>query len=93
MAAIPEVKKLATKFADQGLVVVGASLDAEPNVKAFKAKSGIQYALLAGSQPLAIAFNAQLFPALFLVGKDGKVIWKGEIEDKELVGKIEAALR
>jgi peroxiredoxin len=83
---------LAAKYADKGLVLVGPSLDAEATVKTFKAKHEIGYPLLAGAAKTAHAFGVQAYPTIFLVGKDGKVIWKGHFEDEVFIKKLEEAL-
>jgi len=91
MAAMPQVRELAGKYSNKGLIVVGASLDKEvATVKAVQAKMKLTYPLLAGSK--FEPFKVDLFPAMFLVDKTGKVIWKGDVDDKALVPKIEKAL-
>jgi len=73
-------------------VVVAPSLDAEAAVKAYKQKHGIDYPLLAGARKSAQSYGVQAFPTMFLVGKDGKVLWKGHFEDAALTKAIEAAV-
>jgi peroxiredoxin len=92
VAAVPKLKALAAKYSAQGLVVVGASLDAEPKVKQFKQVHGIGYALLASAGKSAEAYGVQAYPTMFLVGKDGKILWKGHFEDVELFKAIDLAL-
>ena len=89
---MPELKKLADKYADKGLVLVGPSLDAEATVKAFKAKHQIGFPLLAGSTKAAQVFGVMAYPTMFLVGKDGKVLWKGHFKDDVFIKKLEEAL-
>ena len=81
------------KYADKGLVVVGPSLDAEAGVQKFKEKHSIEeYALLSDARKSATAYGVKAYPTMFLVGKDGKVAWKGHFEDEALIKAIETAL-
>lgn len=84
---------MAKKYADKGLVIVAPSLDAEAGVKAFKEKHKIEeYALLSDARATATAYGVKGYPTLFLVGKDGKVLWKGHFENEEMVKALEAGL-
>lgn len=82
---------LEKKYAANGLVIVAPALDAEEVVKKFKAQHSIDYSLLAGAQKTAQAYKVSGFPMMYLVGKDGKVAWKGHFEDASLHKAIEAA--
>lgn len=74
-------------------MLVAPSLDAEAGVKKFKEKHKIEeYALLSDAQNTAKAYGVQGYPTMFLVAKDGKVLWKGHFEDDELHKAIETAL-
>ncbi len=92
VAAIPEVKALAAKYADKGLVVIGPSLDEASRVTVFKEKHGIEYALLSDALPAAEAFGADLFPAMYLVGRNGKVLWMGNEKSPDFEKILEDAL-
>jgi hypothetical protein len=74
--------------------MVAPSLDAEAEVKAFKEKYSIEeYALLSDARATAKAFEVSGYPMIFLVGKDGKVLWKGHhVADTTLTEAIEKAL-
>lgn len=65
--------------------------EAEEAAKKFKAKHGIEYALLAGAEKTVKAYGIKGFPTMFLVGKDGKVLWSGHFEDASLHTAIGAA--
>jgi peroxiredoxin len=90
---MPKLKKLAKKYAEKGLVVVAPSLDAEASVKKFKKRHKIEeLILLSNARPAAKAFGVRAFPTMFLVGKDGKILWKGHFENPKLHKTIEGAL-
>jgi thiol-disulfide isomerase/thioredoxin len=91
-AAIPGIKELAAKYAKDGLIVVGPSLDAEDGVMRFREKHKIEYPLLVSARKTATAYQVRGYPTMFLVGKDGKVLWKGHFKNDSLIKAIEAAL-
>jgi len=91
--AIPALKAAAQKYAAQGFLLIAPSLDAEEKVKQFKEKQKIEeYILVADSRATATSFGVESYPMMFLIGKDGKVAWKGEFENAALHQAIEAAL-
>jgi peroxiredoxin len=84
---------LVKKYADKGFVLVAPSLDAEAGVQKFKEKHTIEYPLLAGARKTAMqTYGVQGYPTMFVVGKDGKVLWKGHFKDDEFIKVIEKAL-
>lgn len=83
---------MAAKYADKGLVVVGPSLDAEASVKKFKGKHGIGYPLIASSKKIAAAYGVELYPTAFVVGKDGKILFKGDVDEPGCIKALESAL-
>ena len=86
---------MATKHADKGLVVVAPSLDAEAKVKAFKEKHkiGDEVALVSEARPSAKAYGVKGYPTAFIVGKDGKVVFKGHPMSKDFEKALEDALK
>jgi peroxiredoxin len=90
--AAPVMKKLAADSAAKGLIVVGVALDAEDAVKKFKDEHSLPYPLLAGAEKTAEAYGVQSYPTLFLVGKDGKIVWKGQMEDDLFTKRLEEAV-
>lgn len=75
-------------------MTVAPSLDAEDQVKAFIEKYKItEYAIVSDARKTAAAFKNRGVPSLYLVGKDGKVAWKGHrTDDPALTTAIEKAL-
>ena len=82
---------LEKKYGASGLVVVAPAPEAEDAAKQFKAKHNIDYPLLAGAQKTTQAYQVRAYPMMYLVGKDGKVAWKGNFEDALLHKAIVAA--
>ena len=73
-------------------MIIGASLDAEPKAKKAKLSIGITFPVMAESETTKKAFEANLLPTLFLVGQDGKVLWKGYEKTEQMMKALEAAL-
>jgi peroxiredoxin len=84
---------LAKKYADRGFLVVAPSLDAEAGVKKFKEKHNItEYPLLSDAGASAQAYGVKAFPTMFLVGTDGKVLWKDHFQNEAMIKALESAL-
>jgi len=81
-AALPELKETYEKFHNQGLEVVGVSLDRElKDLSEFIDKEKIPWVNLIGEEkdgelkfPLAEKYGIVGIPTQFLLGKDGKVV-------------------
>jgi thiol-disulfide isomerase/thioredoxin len=92
---IPDVVAAYTKYHDKGFSVVGISLDSSrENLLSFIKEHGMVWPqdFEGGSEGNSIAerFGIQQIPAMWLVGKDGKVISMDARED--LGGQVAKAL-
>ena len=93
-AAIPKLNELQKKFKDKGVVVVGISDEPADKLKAFMTFEGtqIEYLVAADDQrktarSYMVAYGQNGIPHVFVVGKDGKVLWHGHplgLDDKVL---------
>lgn len=75
-AEIPGYVEMQKQYADQGLVIVGVSLDqAGPKVvKDFAKQFKINYPLVMGDQGIVEAFgDIQAIPTTFLIDRDGQI--------------------
>ena len=95
---IPGYIELAQKYAKDGLVIVGISLDqGGPDVvKAFAAKYKINYPLVMGDDAVVGAFGGvEGIPTTFLIDRDGQVRDRkvGMMEKAEYEQRIVAALK
>ena len=68
------------------------SLDAKEAVEKIKKEKALSFPLLAGAKPSAKAWDVQLFPGIFVVGRDGKLLWKGAEKNEKFHKALEAAL-
>lgn len=81
----PHVAELYEKYGDR-IAFVGLSSDApeqEELVKEFVSKTGIKYPVGYGAIKTLIGFDANAFPALWIVGPDGRVVWNRAVEGKQ----------
>jgi peroxiredoxin len=91
---IPDLVALHTKYADQGVVVIGVSLDegGAAGVQSFATKSGIHYPLVMGDQQTAQAYGGiSSIPTTFIIGRDGRLA--GSIEGGATLAGFEAAIK
>lgn len=73
---IPGYIAMQDKYRNQGLVIVGISLDSKgPEVvKAFMEKHGINYTIVMGDDSVDAAFGGiEAIPTTFVIGRDGRV--------------------
>lgn len=76
-AMIPGMVELQTQYADQGLVVVGLSLDHQGAdvVRRFAERFGVNYQLVMGDNDVANAFGGiHGIPTSFLIDRQGRII-------------------
>ena len=93
---VPNVVAAYTKYHDQGFEIIGISLDQDRNtLKAFTKEHGMVWPQYFDGQGwdnrISKGFGINSIPAMWLVGKDGKLITKNARED--LAGQVEKALK
>lgn len=74
-------------------MVVAPSLDAEGQVKGLVKKHGIDYPVLSDAEASAKAYQVRGFPMMYVIGRDGKIVWKGHFKDAKFIPAIEEALK
>ena len=63
-------------------MIAAPSQDAEALIKDFQKKTPMDYAVLSGVDDSVIGdFGLEGLPQLYIVGKDGKIAWRGVTED------------
>jgi len=72
---IPWFVEFSRRYADQGLVVVGVSMDSDGwnKVRPWIREKGVNYTVVIGSEELAKEYGLDGMPLTALVGRDGKV--------------------
>jgi len=94
--AIPGLNELHRKYKDQGVSVVGISVDENPKVLAgFDKEIHIEYASLLTSEQAEKAFGGIVgLPTTFVLDRSGKVYksYVGEVDRPELEADVQALL-
>ena len=74
---IPELNALAKKYQDQGVVVLGVSLDEKgwPAIKNFTKRQAIDYTIVLSTPEVQKAYDDLLdaLPTALIIDKDGKI--------------------
>jgi peroxiredoxin len=94
-ASIPVIEHLHRTYAEQGLVVLGISIDERwDTVQSFAREHGISYTVLKGSDAVSEKYLVRVVPTLFLVGKDGMIAkqYVGGEEEETLAQDVRAML-
>ena len=82
---LPRLNSLYEKYRDQGLQIIGISnTDTKKTLEYFRERHGINYPLLVGSHDVAIAYNINQVPSLYLIDKKGKILLHPKINDQSL---------
>ncbi len=95
---MPELQKLHDRYASQGVVILGLSVDEDPKkVTKFLKGKKLTYpiALDAGETPAFQTWGVQAVPAAFLVDRSGKVVarWLGRTDPRAVEEEIELLLK
>ncbi len=94
---IPDFIALQNQYKDQGLVVVGVSLDqgGAGVVSSFAKSQGMNYPVVMGTDDVAALYgDIQAIPTTFVIDRSGKVVAKheGETDKATFAGEITKAL-
>ena len=97
IAAMPDLERLAAEMADDGLQVVGVSIDEERGVlDAFLERRPVGYAVIhdGGDDPAWWQFRVPAIPAAFLLNGDGEIVaqWSGKVDADAIRTKARALL-
>ncbi len=75
-ASIPHLNKLHDRWKDKDVVVMGLTDEAPEDVRQFVRKTGIRYAIGAGSLS-SFDYGVRSIPHAFVIAGDGTVVWDG----------------
>jgi len=82
---IPALSDLAAEYADRGVTIVGITNERPPAAQRFREKMGTRMTYAVGCDPQKAtqreycdAFKTDVKNSLFIVGKDGTIVWFGD---------------
>ena len=89
VAGMPGLDKLAARWKDKDIVVLGISIDQEPKkVAPFLKKKPVSYPIVLDNPktPSYATFKVKVLPSMFLIDKDGNIVaqWRGETKPAEI---------
>jgi thiol-disulfide isomerase/thioredoxin len=88
---IPRLNKLHDDHAADGLAVLTFTDQSKKGIEAFMKGTPIKYVVGTGSE-LSSDYGVAGLPHAFVIGRDGKLLWEGDPDDKEFEKQIKAAL-
>ena len=93
--AVPKLNAISEKFKDRELELISINMhDPASAIEVVKKKSKAEYMILTGGDSIATAYGVGAYPAIVLIGKDGKVLYSSRgLDEKELEAAIDSALR
>lgn len=92
----PHLVEVHKRFADRGIVFLGLTTDGEDElgkVRAFVRKSGITWPNGWGATETANALRAEYIPALYVVDRQGQIVWFNQEDGGELEVVLESVLQ
>ena len=87
--AMPSLQKLYDKYKTRGVEVFGVNVWEESNPVAYMEQRKFNYGLLLKGEDVAEAYQVGSLPTLYIVGADGKVIYRTAITNE---AEVEAVL-
>ena len=96
MKALPILQSFNEKYKRKGLAVVGIDPIDEENggIKKFILKRGITYKILLDEKKdAAIKYNVSGYPTIYLIDKNGKIIYSNSGFDEALESKLEELIK
>jgi peroxiredoxin len=94
IAAVPRLNRIASTFAGKDFELISINLhDPEKTIASFKARHNLAYPILTDGESTAERYGVGAYPAIVLIGKDGKIAYASlGLFEKELEPVITASL-
>lgn len=93
MQALPALQALHEKYKDKGLKVIGIDpFDKKEDLAPFLAKRGVNYSVLFAGENVAKDYRVSGYPTMYLIGKDGKIIYVQDGYSKDFEKALEETI-
>jgi hypothetical protein len=73
---MPEIQRLHEKYLSNDLIVFGVNTWEESNSSAYMKEQRFTYGLLLKGEDIAKAYRVNILPTLYVIGGDGKIIFR-----------------
>lgn len=95
MLALPGLQALHEKYKSKGLNVIGINIydKKEDGIISFLSKRGITYPVLLGGKDVGENYHVSGIPTIFLIDKDGKIIFSFDGYEKKKEQELEDIIR
>ncbi len=95
MKSYPMLQKLHMKYKDRGLEVIGIDPrdKKEDDVGTFLSKRGVTYTILMAPPELPKLYRVTGYPTMYLIGKDGRILFVQLGYDEEAEAKLEEVIK
>src|SRR6266404_7436801 len=90
---MPQMQKLHEKYKDKGVAVFGVSSWEQKDPAAFMKEKRYSYGLLLKGEDIAERYGVATLPAVYIIGADGRVIYRHEGVAKDFGSIIKKQLR
>ena len=89
---MPRMQKLHEKYKDKGLEVFGVNSWEKKDPLAVMKKKHYTYGLLLKGEDIADLYGVKLLPAVYIIGTDGRIVYRHEGLAKDFGNIVEAQL-
>ncbi len=96
MQALPALQNLHEKYKDKELNIIGINpydTKEKDDIDVFLAKRGVSYTILLGGKEVAKEYHVSGYPTMYLIGKDGKIIFSQVGYAKSVDEVLEALIK
>ena len=91
--AMPRMQKLHEKYRDQGVVIFGVNCWEESDAATYMKEHDYKYTLLLNGETTAKAYQVGVLPTIYIIGIDGRIIYRGVGDSTDLDKVIESHLK
>ncbi len=85
---MPFMQKLNDKYRSRDVVVIGINVLEESNPTAYMKQRKFDYGLLLKGEEVANVYRAKVLPTLYIIGRDGKIIYHSHTPDEKDVESV-----
>lgn len=85
---MPGMQKLHAKYHERGVEIIGVNAWEESNAAVYMKEKGYTYGLLLNGETIGEAYHISTLPAIYVIGRDGKIVYRGGSADAENLAEL-----